>query len=77
MSRKEFQAADVRAQIDAAKTDAEDALDIECADMDESAFDEALEAAGLEMVRDLESIANYHAGTVAHLSGGWRLWMQS
>lgn len=71
----QFEAADTRSWIDNAETDAEDALDIDGADgMDEAEFDAAMQAAGCEMVRDLEPIHNYHAGTTSHLSGGWMLW---
>lgn len=70
----EMETADRQAWIDEPATDAEDELEI-CGDgMDEDAFAAALTAAGAEMVQDLEPIHNAHAGTVAHLSGGWRLW---
>jgi len=70
-----FAALDVRAAIDAAKTDAEDDLDIDGAqDMNESDFSAALEAAGAEHVCGLEPVVNAHAGTVSDLKDGWALW---
>lgn len=71
----QFESADVRAWIDAADADAEDDLDIEGADgMDESEFGAALEEAGCIFVADLSPVHNYHAGTTAHLLGGWLLY---
>jgi hypothetical protein len=71
----QFGAADTQQWIDDADTDAEDDLDIEDASgMSEGEFEAALEAAGCTMVRDLSPVHNYHAGTSAHLSGGWELW---
>lgn len=69
-----FAALDERAAIDAAMTDAEDALGIAGEGMSESEFAAAIEAAGGESVCDLEPVHNYHAGTTAHLAGGWTLW---
>lgn len=70
-----FAALDGRRAIDAARTDAEDDLGIEGAsEMSESEFADALEAAGATRVKDLSPIDNAHAGTVAHLAGGWTLW---
>lgn len=75
-ARVAFEALDGRAAIDAARTDAEDDLDIINADqMTEGDFHSALRDAGAVMVADLEPIANANAGTVAHLAGGWTLWM--
>ena len=69
-----FGGLDCGAVIDDARTDLEDALDIDGAGMDEDVFGAALEAAGAERVLDLAPIINAQAGTVAHLSGGWMLW---
>lgn len=71
---EQFERADARRWIDGQRTDAEDELDIDGSDMDEEQMGDALRAAGYEMVRDLSPIINAHAGTVAHLAGGWRLW---
>jgi class 3 adenylate cyclase len=66
---------DGRKAIDVARTDIEDALDIEgAAEMGESDFADALEAAGAEHVRSLAEVVNAHAGTVAHEVGGWSMW---
>ena len=73
-AKAEFEAADKRAWIDGARTDAEDDLDI-CGDgMSESEFSDALQSAGAEIVSDLSPIHNYHSGTTAHLADGWTLW---
>lgn len=71
---EEFAAADIRAWIDAPRLDAEDELDICGENMSEDEFDDALKAAGCTPVKDLDPIANAHAGTVAHLADGWYLW---
>lgn len=60
--------------IDAARTDAEEDLEIEGEGMTESEFDCALFKAGAEPVCSLKPIVNAHAGTVAHEAGGWYLW---
>lgn len=73
---RQFSELDTQAAIDDARTDAEDALDIDGADMTEDEFDAALTAAGCEPRRDLNPIHNAHAGTTAHLAGGWYLWEQ-
>jgi hypothetical protein len=71
----EFACANVRAWIDRADTHAEDDMEIEGGDrMSEDEFAAALEGAGATMVCDLDPVVNAHAGTVAHLAGGWRLW---
>jgi len=70
----EFEAADTRAWIDEPALDAEDIAGIEGENMDEDAFAAELERLGSVMVRDLAPIHNYHAGTTAHLAGGWCLW---
>mgnify|MGYP005826229755 CR=1 FL=1 len=69
-----FELLDHGALIDAARSDAEDDLDICGADMDEHEFDAALTQAGCVPVADLDPIVNAHAGTVGHLAGGWYLW---
>jgi hypothetical protein len=69
-----FAAMDGRDAIDGQRTDAEDDRDIDGSGMDETAFAGALEAAGAKPVRDLAPVINAHAGTVAHLDGGWYLW---
>jgi hypothetical protein len=69
-----FGAGDKRAWIDAASADAEDDLGLDGTGMDEGTFAAALEAAGGEMILDLDEVIAAHAGTVAHLAGGWRLW---
>jgi hypothetical protein len=70
-----FAALDGRAAIDGQSCEAERDLGIEGADqMGESAFAEAMEAAGAEHVRGLEPVVNAHAGTVADLVDGWALW---
>lgn len=76
-AREKFEALDQRAAIDGQRTDAEDDLDI-CGDgMSEEEFDAALEAAGYTTACDLSPIVNAHAGTVAHLADGWRLWREA
>lgn len=69
-----FTAADSQAWMDSARTDAEDDLDIDGSEMDETEFAAALEGAGCVPVRDLSPVVNAHAGTVSHLAGGWWLW---
>lgn len=70
----DFEALDHQAAIDNASTDAEDALDV-CGDgMSEDDFEAALESAGARRVRSLDEVVNAHAGTTAHLAGGWTLW---
>ncbi len=69
-----FERLDHRAVIDDARTHAEDDLGICGADMSEAEFAAALEAAGGESIADLDPIVNAHAGTTAHLRGGWMLW---
>lgn len=71
---EEFRTANSRSWIDSAKTEAEDDLGIDGADMSEEVFDDALRAAGATPECDLSEVVNAHAGTVAHLSGGWYLW---
>ena len=73
-ARQAFEALDQCAAIDNARTDAENDLEIAGEGMSENAFAEALEIAGCVMIRDMEPVHNYHAGTTAHLAGGWRLW---
>lgn len=71
----EFEIATMRLWIDNARTDAEDDYEIvDASTMSEGAFADALEAHGLVPVRDLDPIHNAHAGTTAHLAGGWYLW---
>lgn len=75
-AREKFESLDQRAAIDGQRTDAEDDLDI-CGDgMSEEDFDAALMTAGYTAVCDLDPIVNAHAGTVAHLDGGWWLWRE-
>lgn len=69
-----FEAGDGQQWIDNADCDAEDDLDIEGDGMSESEFADALRDAGCYEVRDLSPVHNYHAGTSAHLLGGWMLW---
>jgi hypothetical protein len=73
-AERRFRALDLDECIDRARTDAEDDLDIDGADASESQFGDALELAGYIEVRDLDPIDNAHAGTRAHLAGGWVLW---
>lgn len=69
-----FERLNTRQAIDNAATDAEDDLDIDGSGMSEDAFSDAMEAAGAREVADLDEIHNAHAGTTAHLAGGWMLW---
>ena len=64
---------DLHAPIDAARTDAEDDLDISGADMDESEFAAALRAAGCAHVRDLEPVQT-SSPMPTSVAGGWVLW---
>jgi hypothetical protein len=73
----EFEAADKQAWLDEPAMDAEGYFEIEGDGMGEDEFAAALTAAGAQLVEDLEPIVNAHAGTVAHLSGGWRLWQDN
>lgn len=75
-AREKFEALDQRSAIDAQTTDAEDDLDISGEGLSEDEFDAALRAAGCQSVSDLSPIVNAHAGTVAHLDGGWWLWRE-
>lgn len=71
---QEFEDTDSRAWIDDPRMDAEEDLGINGEGMSEDEFESALRVAGARPVRDLDQIVNAHAGTVAHLSGGWYLW---
>lgn len=71
---EEFEAADTRAWIDEPRTDAEDDLDIDGADMDEDQFDAALKAASARPIKDLAEVVNGHTGRQYHIAGGWHLW---
>lgn len=73
-ARAAFERLDVRAAIDAARTDAEDALSIAGEGMSENDFAAALESSGCTYVADLDPVHNAHAGTTAHLADGWSLW---
>lgn len=70
----EFETADTRAWIDGARTDAEDDLDIDGADMDEDQFDAALKAASARPIKDLAEVVNGHTDRQYHIAGGWYLW---
>lgn len=72
-----FEALDHHAVCDGAATDLEDALEIDGSSMSESEFADALDAAGAELVRDLDEVVNAYSGAVRHLVGGWRLWRTS
>lgn len=69
-----FEAADQVSWIDGCSTDAEGDLGINGDGMSEGDFCEALRGAGCARARDLEVVLNTHAGTAAHLRGGWVLW---
>lgn len=56
--------------VDEARTDAEDALDIDGADMTDGQFDDALREAGLAMVARLDDAARANSGA------GWYLWVE-
>lgn len=69
-ARASFGALDGRAAIDAARTDAEDALDICGEGMGDHEFAEALESAGAEAVGPLGEV-DQHGRAIA---GDWCLW---
>ncbi len=72
---REFEVMDGRQKIDGQSTDLEDDLEIiDGAEMSEAEFAEAIEEKGAVHVRSLSVIINAHAGTAAHLAGGWSLW---
>lgn len=70
----EFKSMKAQELIDDARTDAEDELDLDGEGKSEDEFEAMLVAAGCKQVRVLDSVNNYHAGTVAALVGGWSIW---
>lgn len=75
-AREKFEGLNHQAVVDEPRTDAEDDLDIDASAMEEDEFDAAMMTAGFTVACDLSPIVNAHAGTVAHLDGGWWLWKE-